>query len=182
MPVMGEVEPSIVLTSDASGSWGCGAYWGSRWFQLPWSATACLIDINIATKELIPIVVAAALWGKMWSGQVVCSRCDNEAVVAVINKRTSRDADLMHLLRCLIFFEASFSFKIVATHIAGSQNTLADHLSRDKLSLFLHELAHTSVTGQSVPPQPLLDMLINHKPDWTSPVWRDLFRRTLNMV
>ena len=26
MSVMGEVEPSIVLTSDASGSWGCGVY------------------------------------------------------------------------------------------------------------------------------------------------------------
>ena len=29
--------PDIVVTSDASGSWGCGAYSGSQWFQLPWS-------------------------------------------------------------------------------------------------------------------------------------------------
>ena len=54
--------------------------------------------------------------GQVWVGQVVCSRCDNEAVVSVINKRTCRDADLMHLLWCMIFFEARFTFKMVATH------------------------------------------------------------------
>ena len=29
--------PDIVLTSDASGNWGCGAYSGGKWFMLPWS-------------------------------------------------------------------------------------------------------------------------------------------------
>ena len=140
------------------------------------------MGVNIANKEFIPIVIAAALWGKSWSGRVVCCRCDNEAVVAVLNKRTSRDGDLMHLLRCLIFFEAQFSFKLVATHIAGSLNTRADDLSRNKLMSFLRVADQATVHGQSVPPQPLLDMLINNKPDWTSPVWRDLFRYTLRMV
>ena len=135
------MEPSIVLTSDASGSWGCGAYWGSQCFQLPWSVTACHIDINIATKELIPIVIAAALWGKMWSGQVVCSRCDNEAVVAVINRCTSRDYASVMVSH---FFEASFLFQIVATHMAGSENTLADNLSRDKLHVYLRFLVSYS--------------------------------------
>ena len=99
---------SVTLTSDASGSWGCGAYWGSHWFQLAWSETACFVDTNIVTKELIPIVIAAATWGQHWTGQVVCCWCDNIAVVSVLNHRTSRDSELMHLLRCLTFFEASF--------------------------------------------------------------------------
>ncbi len=30
------LRPTVTLVSDASGSWGCGAYWGSQWFQLPW--------------------------------------------------------------------------------------------------------------------------------------------------
>ena len=29
---------SVEVTSDASGSWGCGAFSGSRWFKLQWSA------------------------------------------------------------------------------------------------------------------------------------------------
>jgi len=131
------------------------------------------------TKELIPIVMAAAMWGKAWGGLVVCCRCDNDAVVAVVNRRTSRDQDLMHLLRCLSFFEAAFSFRVVASHIPGVENTLADDLSRNKLSSFLQAMGQSH---QSIPPQPLLDMLVNYKPDWTSPAWRRLFSTTLRMV
>ena len=29
--------PGVVVWSDASGSWGCGAYWGNQWCQVPWS-------------------------------------------------------------------------------------------------------------------------------------------------
>ena len=112
--------------SDASGTWGCGAFWESKWFQLAWEGTRCGVGVNIATKELIPIVMAVAMWGKFWNGQVVNCRCDNMAVVAVINSRTSRDPDLMHQLRCLAFFEAKFSFSVIASHIAGAKNSLAD--------------------------------------------------------
>ena len=182
LSALGEQDPSVIVTSDASGGWGCGAFWGSKWFQLAWDNTACSKEVNIATKEMIPIVIAAAMWGKAWEGEVVCCRCDNEAVVAVLNKRSSKDPDLMHLLRCLTFFEAKFSFRVVATHIAGAKNTLADDLSRDNLSSFLKAAGHMALSGQSIPPQPLLDMLINHKVDWTLPTWRRMFRDTLDMV
>ena len=43
----------------------------------------------------------------------------------------------MHLLRCLTFLEAQFSFYIFSTHIKGEHNTLADALSRNKRDLFL---------------------------------------------
>ena len=46
----------LVLTSDASGSWGCGAYFESHWFQFQWPEYA---PANIATKEFIPILFAA---------------------------------------------------------------------------------------------------------------------------
>ena len=28
--------PEVVVASNASGLWGCGAYSGVRWFQLEW--------------------------------------------------------------------------------------------------------------------------------------------------
>ena len=37
-----------------------------------------------------------------------------------------RDPGLMHLLRCLFFLEASLQFELVARHIPGSHNTIAD--------------------------------------------------------
>ena len=55
---------SVQVTSDASGSWGCGAFWDVNWFQLPWPEG--WMDIPITAKELAPIVVAAMLWGHLW--------------------------------------------------------------------------------------------------------------------
>ena len=112
----------------------------------------------------------------------MCCQCDNEAVVAVLNRRTSGDQDLMHLLRCLSFFEAKFGFRVVAKHIPGTQNSLADDLSIDKLSSFLQARDQVTLSLQSKPPQPLLDMVINYKPDWISPAWRGMFRDTLKMA
>jgi hypothetical protein len=28
--------PSVQLVTDASGTWGCGAHWNTRWFQWEW--------------------------------------------------------------------------------------------------------------------------------------------------
>ena len=86
--------------SVVSGKWGCGAF--SEWFQLRWPAE--LQDCHITVKELVPIVLAAGIWGKQWSGKNIMAYCDNEAVVAIVNKGDSRDEECMHLMRCLAFF------------------------------------------------------------------------------
>ena len=54
-------QPTHLTYSDASGSWGCGAFWGSKWFQIKWEGSWS--DMHIAAKELAPVVVAAAIWG-----------------------------------------------------------------------------------------------------------------------
>ena len=100
-------QKQILLFSDASGSWGCGAYTGRSWFQLEWPSGS---PSNIATKEMILILLAAMVWGRSWSTSQVTCFCDNEAVVAAINKNSARDASLMHILRCLSLFAAHFIF------------------------------------------------------------------------
>ena len=37
MSMLGEQAPGGAVTSDVSGSWGCGAYSGPQWFQLQWN-------------------------------------------------------------------------------------------------------------------------------------------------
>ena len=59
----------ITVYSDASGGWGCGAFADELWFQLEWPLQ--VKDFSIAIKELIPVVVSAALFGKAWSGRLV---------------------------------------------------------------------------------------------------------------
>ena len=67
-----------------------------------------------------------------WKGTTVRPNCDNEAVVIVINSGYSRDSFLMHVLRCIFFFSATFDFNLTAAHIPGCYNTLADAISRNK--------------------------------------------------
>lgn len=122
----------VVITSDASGFWGCGAWSYSNWFQVAWDSNS--ESFQIAIKELIPVLIAALIWGQQWRGCVITSHCDNEAVVSILNSRYSRDPHLMHMLRILFFVEARFQFKLVAAHIPGMLNTLADYLSRKSVN------------------------------------------------
>ena len=50
------------VTSDASGHWGCGAWSGESWFQVPWDANTT--DLPITVKELLPILLVGVLWGR----------------------------------------------------------------------------------------------------------------------
>ena len=68
--------PGVVVWSDASGSWGCGAYWGNQWCQIPWGEWPGFASASIAAKELLPIIVATAIWGPWWKGSVVMCHCD----------------------------------------------------------------------------------------------------------
>ena len=164
------------VVSDASGQWGCGAYSDRRWFQLCWSGSS-VQEESIMVKELIPIVIAAAVWGKHWTGHTVQCKCDNDSVVAVIASRTSKNTAVMHLLRCLFFFEASLNFCITATHLPGAQNELADDLSRDRLSDFLQK-APSMQPGPCRIPQELRELLFTPL-DWTLPSWRLQFSTIL---
>lgn len=119
--------PQAILVSDASGSWGCGAFWVTCWFQLQWPAAVS--EHHITVKELILIVLATAVWGPEWSGLTVETRCDNGAVVEILNWGDSKVPEVMHLMRCLAFIIAKYQFYLFATHIKGSSNHLADTLS-----------------------------------------------------
>ena len=94
----------------------------------------------MTTKEVIPIVIGAAICGRQWTGKVILCQSDNAAVVAVINLGVSRDTEVMHLIRCLVFIAAKCNFIVTATHISGHRNNLADALSRNRLDDFKFHL------------------------------------------
>ena len=163
---------ALTITSDASGSWGCGAWFGLKWFQLKWDDQVA--PKNIAVKELIPILIAAAIWGKEWKGKQVISQCDNQAVVAVLSSRYSKEKDLMQLLRCLFFLEAFYSCQITATHLPGVLNGYADDLSRNRANVFLQKFPNADPYPSHIPSS-LLQWLLSPHLDWTSPSWTQQF-------
>ncbi len=179
MSLHGPQHYSAMVTSDALGSWGCGAYHDAQWFQLQWQGTQ---PGSIAAKELVPILIAAAIWGRQWFGKAVLFRCDNQAVVAVLKSRYSRDADLMHLLRCLFFFEAHFGFNAAAVHLPGASNEHVDALSRDRLSAFLLSNPQANPTPTPIPRELTALLMGAEKPNWTSATWKTLFSSILGKV
>ena len=94
--------PAALLTSDASGGWGCRAFISTgQWFQLQWVES--WQSVHITVKELVPIVVGCAVWGNNWRGKTLRCQCDNAAVVAIVRSGTSKPPLVMHLMRCLSF-------------------------------------------------------------------------------
>ena len=171
--VVTDEEPREVMLSDASGNWGCGATWKGKWFQIKWSETTGAKDWSIMPKELLPIVVAAVVWGKHWKGSVIKARCDNMAVVASIKSGACKERKAMHLMRCLAFVEARVPVTIVAEHIKGSENVVANALSRDRLD-FARSAMQVSEREAEAIPRDLLEMLTAESQSWSEREWRKL--------
>ena len=162
----------VKISSDASGSWGCGAWYNDSWFYLPWRESST--SLHITVKEMAPIIIAAIIWGQAWKGAQVSAFCDNTTVVAALNNRSCKEKHVMHMLRVLFFIEAHHQFKITATHVAEASNTLADHLSRNQPRLFL-SMHKTAQSYPSYVDPSLLQWLLDPQQDWTSPAWTRRF-------
>ena len=171
------------VVTDASGRFGCGGLWRNRWFQVQWNpeyriTKDPLPQDSIMLRELLPVVIAAAIWGQEWRNSVVRVRCDNEGAVAAINSGYSKVQGILHLLRCLFFFRAYYGIHIKAEHIPGSQNVLADAISRGNLQLLFSQVPGTS-SGHTPVSQEVLSVLMEQKVDWTSASWCQQFRNCL---
>jgi len=170
--------PDCCIETDASGSWGCGAWFAGLWFHYNWPADWS--TIGIMAKELVPILFSCVVWGSQLARQRIQFKCDNQALVEAINKGSSRDNMVMHLLRCLWFFTAYFDISITACHLPGVLNTSADMLSRNQMLKFfiLHPEASQTPTFL---PQPLLQLISPRQLDWTSPAFIKLFKQTVHL-
>ena len=124
-----------VVWSDASGSLGCGAICPSlgKWIQLLWDGRRIGLSDgevdSITWMELLPIVLASAVWGPQWHGQTVLGYCDNTGAVAVANSGYSKAPRIMHLLRCLFFIRAYYQFSMHVVYIEGANNIWADAIT-----------------------------------------------------
>ena len=168
----------IHVYTDASGTFGCGGVlWPSQWFSLQWPAS--WLETNIAVKELVPVVIAAALWGRLWYRCRICFHVDNMSVVLILRKQAAASDVAHHILRCLYFYAVLFQFDYTAEHIPGKENVEADALSRNNIPLFSSLLPHAT---QVHIPSPLQELLITHRPDWGSIDWIRLFCNTLGTL
>ena len=142
--------PEFNVVSDASGTWGCGAYWDGKWFHFQWPSV--LQSLNIAIKELIPVMVAAASFGNQWQGQLIQFTVDNMAVVHVLNSTYSKDPHLMHLIRICNFW-------FIAKHTEGQANSIGDDLSCNNMVHFFTQVPQARLYTPLPIPDVLVDLL-----------------------
>ena len=167
----GDSRPAdVVVHTDASGALGCAAWWQNGWFQYSWPLE--WRTTHISPKEALPIVLACAVWGKVWSNKKIQVYCNNAAVVISLNAGSSKDQWTMHVIRCLFFIKVSFGLTVTISQIPGKENILADTLSRNDFAYFRTQVPTTR--QYSIPPQ-LESVLVMVQPDWMSVNWAQLF-------
>ena len=59
------------IQKDASGSWGCGAFFEGKWLQWQWPNKWC--TASIMAKKLVPITLSREVWGPKLLEQKYCS-------------------------------------------------------------------------------------------------------------
>ena len=104
---------------------------GSKWFAPKWSDE--WKKLHICIRELFPIVIALELWGSFLCNRPIKFYTDNMSIVHVINRKTSKDKQIMNLLRKLVTRSLHYNIVFEAQHIQDLQNVIADKLSRFQL-------------------------------------------------
>ena len=143
--------PTTPVYIDAC-SIACGAFHGSDFVYTPWQSWKGTETLHINHKETLSILPAICRWSSKWTNKRVVVHCDNQAAVSILNKGSSRNPLVMEYLRQVFWFPAMYNFRIQAVYHPGSENYMADAISR------LHEPYYT---------KHLLPLLNIHDPHWT---------------
>jgi len=130
----------LQLFTDSAGSltMGCAAFFAGHWVQFKWPVYWGFEQFmsDVSFLELIPILLAMLIWYREFANKKILLRTDNEALVFILNKRTSKSKYIMQLLRPLILLLVKENIQVRALHIAGSRNDIADSLSRFQMERF----------------------------------------------
>ena len=131
-----------------------GGFFGGQWFQGRWPRQLLDQPPSIAYCEFYPVVVAVDCWAPQLANRKVRFRCDNEAVVNIINKQSSNCDKIMHLVRLFVCQCLRYNITFKAVQIPGVHNDIAESLSRFQVNRF-RALAPTA----DITMKPIADLL-----------------------
>ena len=109
---------------------GGGGHFGNRIYYTAYPEFILQQALNISELEMLNALIAIKLWAPMLSNHVVRLQCDNSAAVSVLQSGRGRASFLLSCAREVWAYTAQYKFEIRVEHIPGSQNILADQLSR----------------------------------------------------
>ena len=110
---------------------GFGAYCDKSWTFGIWGAEfmdEC--QPSIQYLELYGVTAAVLLWIRRFKNKKICLFCDNDSVVKMINKGTSKCKQCMVLIRIITLECMIQNVRVFAKWVATDENGKADALSR----------------------------------------------------
>jgi hypothetical protein len=132
---------------------GLGARWGNR------VELHNVNRLNIAYLEAVNIIVALKVWGPHLRNRKVKVWCDNAAAVTIIGLGRGQHSDIQAVARNVWLWASIYNIEVEFQHIQGTENVIADLLSRC--------VYHSNPDSASY-------KLINDQPVWFFPSDADL--------
>ena len=146
---------TLKLFSDSTGNptLGCGAYFDGDWIQFRWPESWALEEFmsDMSFLEFVPVLLAMFTWVAKLRNKKIILRIDNQALVSIINSRTSKSKFVMHLLRPFVLLTMCNNVQFKAVFIQGVHNEIADALSRFQMGRFRHLAPDASPLPADVP-------------------------------
>ena len=120
-----QIHATIALDACLS---GLGAIYKDMVYALP--IPHGFENYTIVHLEMLNIMVAFKVWGQHWSNKCVEIKCDNLAVVSVLQDGKARDPLLAAFARNMWLLTSIYNIQLEVSHIFGKDNQIADLLSR----------------------------------------------------
>ncbi|XP_069125516.1 uncharacterized protein [Argopecten irradians] len=146
---------TLELYTDSAGNpdLGCAAIYQNQWVCLQWPFAWRKLDLirDITFLELVPIALAMVIWGEQFKNKKVIFHCDNQALVEILNKKTSKSNRVMKLIRPLVLTSLKSNIQFKSIHVQGLHNSIADALSRFHFQKFRKLAPHAEAYPCVIP-------------------------------
>ena len=109
---------------------GVGGRYNNQVYQYQFRNNEVPCTFSIVHLEMWNVLIGIRIWAKQWANRAIVIKCDNEAVVGVVNNGVTRDSALAAMARNIWFVTASHNIRFQVVHIPGVNNMCADLLSR----------------------------------------------------
>ena len=123
--------------SSAAESLGFGGIFNQSWFYGKWEPGYIRkYRPSIEYLELYAVVMGIFIWTEKLQNSRIVVFCDNQTVVRNLNTTTSGCKNVMYLLRLLVLNGLRHNIRVFGEWVEGAENTLSDHLSRQRIRKF----------------------------------------------